>query len=158
MATSTDYTGRTVDVLIFQGAAPVGDQPIGLGFGTDGGQITTGIQKLSQTFTVLFLTRKGTVISNAKIGTDFITYMQQGRIQTEDHVLTAFGAAVEDIKRLFDADSAQADLEDDERFSSAELKSYTIDKVNSKIILVIDLESLAGSSRTIYLPVSAAIK
>ena len=44
---STDYTGRSVDLLIFQGVQEFGNQPIETGWGTSG-QLCTGIQTLAQ--------------------------------------------------------------------------------------------------------------
>ena len=98
MAISVDYTGRSIDLLIFQGVKAAGDQKLSLGFG-DAGEVVTGIQKLLQTYTTLFLTRRGTIQYHEEIGTDFVGALQQGRIKDEADVKSEFAIAVEQVRQ-----------------------------------------------------------
>lgn len=158
MATSTDYTGRSVDLLIFQGVKAAGDQKLVLGFGDEGGEVVTGIQKLSQTFTTLFLTRLGTIPYHPELGTDFVTALQQGRIKDESDVKAEFAIAVEQIRQTLALQANENSLPDDETFDSAVLNSFNLDKAASKLTLSIQINSLAGSNRTIFLPIPVAIR
>lgn len=157
MATSIDYTGRSVDLLIFQGIKAAGDQKLYLGFG-DAGEVVTGIQKLLQTFTTLFLTRRGTIQYHEELGTDFVGALQQGRIRDESDVKAEFAIAVEQVRQTLALQANQNELEDDEVFDSAVLNSFNLDKAASKLTLVIQVTSLAGASRTVFLPIPVAIR
>ncbi len=157
MATSVDYTGRSVDLLIFQGVQASGDQKLRLGFG-QAGEVVTGVQKLAQTFTTLFLTRRGTSQYHPELGTDFVGALQQGRIRDEADVKSEFAIAVEQVRQTLALQANQNTLPDDEVFDSAVLDSFNLDKAASKLTLVIRVNSLAGSSRTVFLPIPVAIR
>lgn len=154
---STNYTGRSVDLFIFQGAAPYGEKSITLGFGV-AGEVITGIQKLVQSFTTLFLTRLGSVKYNASLGSNFIASMQQGNIRNEGDVRTEFALAVEDVRSTLVADAETNNPPDDETYASAELEGFELRKTESLLLLQVRVNSVAGSSREVFLPVPLAIK
>jgi hypothetical protein len=56
------------------------------------------------------------------------------------------------------ADAIDQDLEDDETLARAELLDYSVDKIASKLYLRVRLWSVAGESRTVYLPISVSVK
>jgi len=154
---STDYTGRTVDLFIFQGALPAGEQQIELGFGT-AGEVTTGIQKLVQSFTTLFLTRLGSVPYNSELGSSFVAAVQQGAIRDESDVRNRFALAVEDVRQVLVADAEENNPPDDETFDSAELENFELNEAQSKLVLFARVNSVAGTSRTVFIPVPLAIR
>lgn len=159
--TSVDYTGRTIDLLIFQGTAVQGDQAILLdlvGPGNNGGEVTTGIQKLVQSFTMLFLTERGSIKYHPELGTTFLTDMRFQRIHDEADVQSSFNLAVELIRTTLSLVAEQTSLPEDEQFASAVLQSFNLDSTNGKLTLFVKIESVAGDSRTIYLPVPVAIQ
>jgi hypothetical protein len=157
MAVKSNYSGRDIDLLIFQGTAVEGDQKIFLGFNPEGGEVTTGIQKLLQTFTILFLTEKGSVPAMPERGTNFLLAVRLGRLNDESDVQAEFSLAVEAIKELFSLDDFNDTLSDDERLDSAELQSVNIDKNGSLLTLQVKVNSLAGDSRDIFLPIPVPI-
>ena len=155
---SVDYTGRTVDLLIFQGVDETGKNEIDPSWG-DVGYLCTGIQKVAQTWTTLFLTERGTVLNDTERGTDFLQAVRSGRIQVEKDVPTEFSLAADRIRRLMDQDAADAgDLPDDERLDFAELLEYQINRLASYLYLKIRIHTIAGDERTIFLPISTTIR
>lgn len=159
MAVSVDYTGRSVDLLIFQGVAAVGKQPIELGFGTDG-KICTGVQKVAQSWLVLFMTDRGTMLNKPTRGSTFFPDVRRGRIRVDSDVRSAFATAAEQVRRTMELDAAQASpaLLDDERLDEAVLEDFTLEKASSYLYLRIRIRSIAGDSRTVILPVPIVIK
>jgi len=156
-ATSTNYSGRKVDLFIFRGATPTGDAQIDTGFGS-AGEMITGIEKLMQSFLSLFLTRIGTVPSRPTLGSDFVTAMQQGRILDDGDVIGEFSLAVEGVRSVLALEAELYSLPDDETFKAAVLEGFELDRTGSKLTLRIRIESAAGISRTVYLPVPVAIR
>lgn len=159
MAVSTDYTGRTIDLLIFQGVEASGKQPIDLAFDLDGGgYICTGVQKVAQTWLTLFMTERGTVLNKPTRGSNFFTSLRRGRIRTEDDVVAEFAIAAEQVRQTMDLDAAQAgNLPDDERLDEATLLDYTIDRTQGSLYLKVRIRTIAGDDRDIILPVPVTI-
>ena len=156
---SVNYSGRMVDLLIFQGTKPTGEQRITLGFGDVGGEITTGIQKLAQMFTTLFLTETGSIPSQPNRGTGFVTAVRFGRIKDEQSVQAEFSLAAEAVRsQLALAEEEAVNVPADESLSSSILANYTLDKNSGNLILYVDITSNAGTSKTIYLPVPVPIR
>jgi len=155
---STDYTGRSVDLLIFQGLQPAGEAQVTLAIG-DAGEVVTGIQKLAQSFTSIFLTDVGSIHHDPTVGTTFVEAMRQGRLQDESDLKNEFALAVESVRQqlALGIDAANPPP-DDEIFASAELSSFNMDQGASKITLIVRLTSAAGESREVIMPVSLAIK
>jgi hypothetical protein len=157
MATSVNYTGRTADLLIFQGAAAVGDAKITLGFGT-AGYLTTGAQKMSQTFTILFLTEIGSIPPVPTEGTNFLGLVRSGRLYDETSLRAAFQVASEKVRLKMASIAVSDNWPDDERLNNVELKSYIVNESSSTLVLYTKLTSAAGATRTIYLPISVPIR
>lgn len=155
---STNYTGRSVDLLIFQGLQPAGETKISLALG-DAGEVVTGIQKLSQSFTSIFLTDVGSIHHDPTVGTNFISAMRQGQLQDEADLKSEFALAAESVRQqLALAIDAANPPPADETFVSATLRSFNMDRSASKITLFVELLSAAGESREVIMPVSLAIK
>lgn len=159
MALSTDYTGRTVDLLIFQGVKASGKQPIDLAFGlNEGGYICTGVQKVAQTWLTLFMTDRGTVLNKPNRGSSFFPAIRRGRIRNEDDVVAEFSIAAEQVRQTMDLDAAEAgDLPEDERLDEAILLDYTIDRFAGMLYLKVQIVTIAGTDRDIILPVPVTI-
>lgn len=159
MATSVNYTGRTIDYLIFQGVAATGQQQVSLELGDEtGGQVCTGVQKVSQTFTSMLLTKVGTLLADSEYGTEFMTKAQSGMFRTDADVKTAFSGAAELVRRKMRQEAAANNLPNDERLARVELTSISLDRGASKLTLAAQLITDAGSTRTVYLPVSVVIR
>lgn len=157
MVETTNYSGRLHDLFIMQGAKLRGEQQVELGFGT-GGQITTGIQKLAQTFTVLFLTEVGSVPAMLTRGTRFVTAVRQGRIIDESSLQSEFALAVEELRQILDLEAEATNPPDDEAFASATLVNFEFNTAKSKLALYIRITSVAGTSHDLYVPLSVALR
>lgn len=156
MAVSVNYAGRTVDLFIFYGAKPEGDQKITLTLGNPG-EVTTGIQKLVQTFSILFLTERGSLPLFPNLGTDFMLEMRNRNIRDESSIKAFFAASVEQVSQTLALADQDQNLPLDEQFESAQLLNFTPDIGNGKLFLRVKVNSVAGPSRTIFLPVPLAI-
>lgn len=155
---SVDYTGRSVDLLVFQGVEEAGKQPIDLAWG-DTGYLCTGVQKIAQTWLVLFITERGTVLNDPERGTNFLQAVRSGRIQVEEDIPAEFSMAADRVSRLMDQDAADAgDLPDDERLDFAKLVEFSLDRVTSYLYLKILIRSIPGATRTVFLPISTSIR
>jgi hypothetical protein len=157
VSASIDYTGRTVDVLIFQGVKETGNHLIETGFG-EAGYVCTGIQKVAQTWTALFMTDYGSVLNKPTRGSTFLPTVRRGGIQVEEDVPAEFARAAEQVRRTMELDSVNAGtLPDDERLDEAILLDYTLIREQSFLSLRVRIKSLAGDARVVYLPVPVAI-
>lgn len=157
MSVTSNYTGRLVDLFIFQGAKPLDEQKITLSFGT-GGAVTTGVQKMSQVFANHFLTEKGSVPLLPDKGTLFLTAIRQGRILDESSLQSEFVIATEAVKRAMSLQAEQNGLPEDEQIANIELVSFSIDKIKSTLVVYIKLTSVAGSAHDLFLPLSTALR
>lgn len=156
MNTSTNYVGRTVDLLIFQNTKPSGNQKVAMEFGA--GVLTTGIQKVAQTFATILLTDVGSVYDQPEYGTDLIVSIQSGRTQNGSDLESAFNLAASVAKTIMNAASEAVDAPPDERLNTVILEDYVLDKNNGKITLTVSITTDAGFSAVIYLPVSVPIR
>jgi hypothetical protein len=156
---STDFTGRTVDLLIFQGVEETGNQPITTSWGT-AGQLCTGVQKIAQSWTALFLTDQGSVLNDPTRGSTFLQSMRFGRIQVDEDIPAEFAIASAQVRRTMGLDTSNSStvLEDDERLARAELLDYSIERNTSLLRLKVRLHSVAGDSRVIFLPISVPVR
>ena len=155
--TSENYSGRKVDLLIFQGAQPAGMVPIVLSFG-NAGLITTGIQKVVQTFTAFFFMDKGSVPAQPDYGTDFMRQMRVGYLKDESSVKSAFAFASDAAIRTMRKQAMTAGLPADETIASAKLLSYAISKAEGKLQMRVNISTDAGASRVVYLPIPVSIR
>ena len=153
MAVTTDYTGRTVDLLIFDGVKATGMQRVNLEIG-DTPKVCTGIQKVAQLFTIQLLTEKNSDLVGLG-GTSFLTAVRRGNIKNDGDIEFYFNLAVSEIMEYLNKNEG-ADVPDDENLVVAELLSFTI--IPGYLTLSVRLETLAGDTRDVILPVSVVIK
>lgn len=156
MTVSIDYSGRTVDLFIFYGAKPNGDQKITTSLGEQG-EVTTGIQKLVQCFTILFLTERGTLPLFPNLGTSFIAELRNRNIRDESSIKNFFAVAVEQVSQTLALADIAGQFPPDETFESAVLLDFRLDQLDGKLILRVQVNSAAGPGRVIYLPVPVPI-
>ncbi len=153
---TSSYAGRSVDLFIFQGAKPQGEQRISTGFGT--GALTSGIQKIGQTFTILFLTDLGSVATYPNQGTGFITAMRQGRLNDESDIQAEFALAAGLVQAQMRQAQKNTTPPPDEILTKVTLTNVVIDEAASTIKLYVTLTSAAGSNFDVILPTSIPIR
>lgn len=159
MPASIDYTGRMVDILIFQGVKGTGKQLVETGFG-EAGFVCTGIQKVAQTWLALFMTDAGSMLNKPTRGSSFFPAVRRGRIRVSEDVPAEFALAAEQVSRTMELDAANAEtpLPDDERLDLAILLDYDLFRELSYLRLKIRIKSIAGDTRVVFLPVPVPIR
>jgi hypothetical protein len=154
---STNYSARKTDLFFFQGAALVGNKAITLSFG-DVGHVIAGIQKMAQTWALLFLTEEGSVPSAPTLGTRFLMVAGQGGLRDNAEVKQEFALAAKRVKDVMDKAAKQAGSPADETLASATLTQVNLDKAQSLLQLSVTITSKAGGTEDILLPISLAVK
>ena len=161
MAVTLNYTGRLVDLFIVQGIKVSGDQLVLPGFGGDeGGRVIAGVEKIAQTWAILFLTELGSVQYNPQLGSSFVTNYRLGLIRDESDVQSEFGLAASQAndQMFLAAQAAPTPLPADEQLATSELLRFTIDRNQGKLALYVRLTSQAGTKHDILLPIPVAIQ
>lgn len=153
---SSNYIGRTIDLLAYQGAPGRGEVLAEQTLVRPGqtGQITTGIQKLAQRFLLELLTEKGSIPHLPNRGCQFMTDANAGTFQNQYDVLASFSQALVDITENLQAEESLSDP-DDERFDSAEVENISF--ANGSASVTVRIYSLAGSSREVIAPLNTTI-
>lgn len=123
----TDYIGRTVDVLAYQGADPSKNVELvqSLALPGEGGRMVTGVQKLVQRFLLYLFTDAGSMPYSPEVGTTFMQELNSGALQNQVDVFQAFSRAITSVRTQLREAELTTDP-DDEKFSSATLNSVTI--------------------------------
>jgi len=161
MAASVNYTGRLVDLFIFQGAKLTGDQRILPGFdGDNGGKVTSGIQKMAQTWAILFLTELGSIFYAPEVGSSFVTNFRLGTIRDESDLQAEFAFAAAQVadQLALVTQAAETPLPDDETLSSATLSRFNVNTATGTLSLYVRLTSQTGATHDILLPIPVAIQ
>jgi hypothetical protein len=158
LASAAAYAGRTFDVLAFQGAKATGDTLLVNALATsvnDSGEICTGVQKLAQRWLIEFLTIQGTLAYLPTRGCEFMFLVQTGQLRTTLDAEQAFYLAASQVKTNLQAEELGTEP-DDERFDSVNLISIVV--TGDKLTLYTQINSLAGTSRSVILPIPVTIK
>lgn len=153
MSTVADYSGRVVDVVVFQGVLGGGARAElvqALATETSGGTICTGIQKLAQWYIITLCQDLGSVPYDPEQGSRLLASFSNGSIRTETDVYMAFGFAHAPVERYLQGLETD-DMPDDERLASAELVRVTLEP--GRVALTIRILSVAGTSREEILPI-----
>ena len=154
--TSSDYTGRTVDLFIMQGAQATGVREITTSLdANNGGKVIAGVQKAAQTFMVIFLTNKGSRQHDPEFGTRFMATICS-RNMNASLMPIIFRDAAEDVLDQQERYRATTDA-DDEVISAIELLTFTVASPTN-MSLTVQITTRAGTTRTVILPVSLAVK
>jgi hypothetical protein len=153
---AVDYVNRTVDMLMLTGTRLSGEAQVQmeLALPGEGGQITTGIQKLAQRFLLELLTEKGSLLYWPSRGTDFFKEARLGYFHTPLDVLASISAALVDIEQNLQLEESETDPAD-ERYASAEVLAVTLNAGNASV--TIRVTSRAGTSRVVIQPLSVAL-
>lgn len=158
MTISTDYTGRTVDLMITQGIEPIGQQELSLSLADEAGasRVVSGVQKAVQRFLLTLLTDVGSQSGDTEYGTSFMAELQLGSVGSPIRFQSAFQSAVSNIL-LQQNQNLTGEEPDDEILSAIELTSYSFPTADS-VSMQVTLTTRAGSSRVVLLPVTLAIR
>lgn len=146
---STDLSNRQVDIFIAQGVDFTDGVEVNLAF-ADRERVVAGAQKLIQKWLIAFLTKLETVQADPNYGTEFMRKLQQGNIVNDADVRLEFSEAAARVADTLERTDA-GNPNDDERLQLAELRSFTITKV--ELLMTVEITSQAGEGATVILPV-----
>lgn len=148
-----DYATRRYDLLAFEGVKLDKESQLNLLLFSDNnsGQICAGIQKLAQRWLLEFLTERGSMVGKPTRGCDFMRSVRTGRFQNQTDVFYAFAYAETIVRRNLRQEETE-ETPNDERIDSA--APISISFLPGYAQLRIQINSLAGDSREIILPVS----
>lgn len=153
---TTNLAGRKVDIGIFQGVPTTGnvDQKLSMGFG-EIGTLVAGVQTVVQSWVLLIMTEKGSVISDADFGTAFMSALRTNQINDDITLQSYFTDAAHEAMAYMTA-NLEGDELPDEVLTRVELKSYTM--FRDKIVLNVALTTAAGITRIVILPTTVPVK
>lgn len=161
MSTTSDYAGRTYDLVAWQGLG--GPVPVGglarlrpaLADPGAGGTILAGVAKMGQRATLLLLTERASLRYAADVGTMFMAEARRGRWRTALDVQQAFYAALVDVRRQMSRLELDTDP-DDERLADGELLSVGL--AGDRVEIGVQWTSRAGSAAKMIAPIATVVK
>ena len=155
---SSNYKGRTVDLLVFQIDQPNATGPVTLSL-SDTPKICAGVQKVSQIYVSTFFTTLGSILADKTYGVDSVGQVGITNVVPE-HTKQVFSLAVFDTLSIMKSEQdnlaiAGVVLPYDEILTNAEIVDLSAykDTVNLKV----KLTTAAGTSRVLILPVTTAL-
>jgi len=157
--TTTDYTGRQVDLECLQTVvAPTGTTELSLTATNGVSRRITGLQKAVQRYVALLLTPTSSVPFPGDQPNTLLDALRTGTVSntgTLRHLFNMANAAALDAIRKDDYNTVKfGDQADDERISTVELAGMTIDYATSTLGLSLTFRTEAGSDYAYVVPVS----
>lgn len=156
---STNYRGRTLDLLMFQTGNAYASGPVTLSF-SNTPQVCTGVQKVSQIFVSTFFTVLGSILADKKYGIEGFGELGITNV-LPDQTPQIFELAVFDTLAAVKSEQDNLVIENvklpyDEILTNVEIVDLSVgrDTVN----LTLKLTTAAGTSRVVILPSPAALR
>ena len=155
--TSSDYTGRQIDLELLQSiAAPAGSQQMSLTTVSPEAKIVAGVEKVVQRYAMLFLTPLGDMTYDTSQGSAFIKQLLRGTIQDRSALQTYFATSNDAVLQQMKSDDAMVGTYGeqplDEQIDTAYLLDFDIDFATATVMLRIELTTKAGTSVAFLLP------
>lgn len=154
---TTDYTGRTVDLLMLQFVSQPGSDIIVRPDVSKSPRIVTGIEKLVQRFALLFLTQLGTVNNSNTEGTDFMKLLGAGQIYDESTLRTAAAAANKSTFNQIRTEDRLHETADDEAIYSSAVIDTSVDRSTATVSVTIEIVSVAGDKYIYTTPLATGV-
>jgi hypothetical protein len=154
---TTDYTGRTVDLLMLQFVAEPGSDIIVHPDVSKSPRIVTGIEKLAQRFALTFLTQIGTVNNSKTEGTDFMGLLGSGHIYDESTLRTAAAAANKSTFNQIRTEDKIHKTADDEAIYSSSVIETSVDRSTATVYVTIEIVSVAGEKYVYTTPLATGV-
>lgn len=152
-----DYNNRTVDLLLLKTVfSPVSDKIVDPDVSSEP-MMVTGIEKLVQRFTLLFLTQLGTVRNSEREGTEFMSNLGSGRIYDESTLRSAASAANNAAMSQIRSEDARLGTPDDEALERSVVIDAKLDRGSSTVSLTIGITTVSGDTYTYITPIKAGV-
>ena len=157
---TTNYSGRQVDIELLQSITkPVKLKKVNVSNVSETPKIVTGIEKLAQRYTLLFLSTLGSIHFDTDQGTELVGQLLGGVIQNRGNLESAFAVANNLVMQQFEKDDLKTDIygeiQDDENLDDVKLLDFDIEQATGTIYLQIQLITVAGDDITFIVPTSA---
>lgn len=133
-----------------QGVVLGGRSLIGLSLGEQV-KVVAGIQKALQHWLVIFMTRRGTVLSDPTYGTSFLPSIQRSNLSNDARIRELFGTALNEINNWMRSNVATAGVPDDEIVTQVELQSFSKDQ--GTLTMTLKFTTKAGIEMEYLVPV-----
>ena len=154
---TTNYSGRTVDLLLLQFVGvPQADVHVHPDV-ANVPRMTTGIEKLAQRFAQLFLTQAGTVKNRDTEGTDFMTLLGSGRIYDDNTLRSAAAAANKAVFNQMRTEDLALNTPDDEMLASSTITELKLDRSTATVSVTFALVTAAGDKYVYTIPVETGV-
>lgn len=154
---TTNYSNRTVDLLLLQLVTrPVADEVVRPDV-SKLPHVVTGIEKLAQRFTLLFLTQRGSVRNRSGEGSDFMTQLGAGNIYDMNTLTSEAYAANKTVATQIRTEDASLATPDDEALETSTIVDLDIDRSKATVYVTIQLESKAGEKYVYTTPVKTGV-
>ena len=154
---TTNYSGRTVDMLLLQFvAAPAADVVVSPDVSRVP-RITAGVEKLAQRFAQLFLTQVGSVMNRGSEGTEFMNALGSGRIYNESTLRAAAAAANKDVFNQIRTEDLRLGTPDDEMLVESTIKDLGLDRARATVSITFALTTAAGNEYVYTVPVATGV-
>ena len=155
--TSTDYSGRTVDLLILQFVdSPKTDIKVSPDV-SKYPRMTAGIEKLVQRYALLFLTQVGTVKNMEREGTSFMQKLGSGFIYDESTLESAAAEANKAVVSLIRSEDSALDTDPDEALSTARVIDTHVDRGTASVHVTVEIVSVSGDRIVYIMPLKSGV-
>jgi len=149
--TSIDYTGRLIDIEWLKAVrVPEGSQSVQIALTP--AAIVTGIEKMIQRYTLMFLTPTDSVYLDPTFGTPFTQAIINGTIINYGQLSAEFAYANTLVLQVMRTDIEL--LPDDEIVTSVKMTDANIDFSNSTLMISLLMTTRAGTTAEFVIPTS----
>lgn len=154
---TTDYTGRTVDMLLLQFvSAPEADILVRPDVSRDP-RMTTGVEKLAQRYALLFLTQVGTVKNRESEGSNFLGLLGAGQIYDENTLRSAAAAANKTVSTQIKVADRNLGTADDEALDTADVTDTSVDRATASVSVTVAITTVAGERYVYTIPLATGV-
>lgn len=154
---TTNYSGRTVDMLLLQFVPePAADLPVKPDV-SKYPRMTTGIEKLVQRFAQLFLTQVGSVMNMESEGTEFMNLLGTGHIYDESTLRAAAAAANKAVFSQIRTEDLGLSTPDDEMLVESTVKDISLDRARATVSVTFALTTASGDKYVYTVPVATGV-
>ena len=155
--TTTDYTGRTVDLLLLKTVLTPSRDVIVDANVPKSPHSVTGIEKLVQRYALLFLTQLGSIRNRPSEGTELMIKLRRGQLLDESSVRAEAALANRTVMKQIRSEDNSLDTPPDEALASSEVKDVTVDRTSSEITITVSLTTESGETYVYVTPLPKGI-
>lgn len=151
---TTNYTGRTVDLLLLQFVRqPSAEVEVKPNVCAEP-RVVSGIEKLAQRYAQLFLTQVGTVKNAESEGTGFLAALGTGHIYDMGTLRSYASAANKDVETLLITTDRSLETPDDEALATSDVIDLEMDRPTATVTVTVKLTSKAGETYIYVTPIA----